>query len=283
MKSISDCSYYDDKAKHSAAFIYVNLAQMEQQKLILITNDDSVHAKGLHTLVSVAKKIGQVVVVAPDKPQSGMGHAITIHHPLRLKQTFLFGKVEAYSCSGTPVDCVKLGIYEVLKKRPDLILSGINHGENSSTNVLYSGTMSAAIEGAMEDIPSIGFSLCDFDADADFSAAELYVEKLINYALQIDFPRRLCLNVNIPKLPIEKINGIRLCSQAHAYWADRFEKRTDQFGEAYYWLTGEFTDQDQREETDLFALKNGYVSVVPTHFDLTSYHTIPSLKSIENV
>ncbi|MFM7757991.1 MAG: 5'/3'-nucleotidase SurE, partial [Crocinitomicaceae bacterium] len=139
MKSISDCSYYDDKAKHSAAFIYVNLAQMEQQKLILITNDDSVHAKGLHTLVSVAKKIGQVVVVAPDKPQSGMGHAITIHHPLRLKQSFLFGKVEAYSCSGTPVDCVKLGIYEVLKKRPDLILSGINHGENSSTNVLYSG------------------------------------------------------------------------------------------------------------------------------------------------
>jgi 5'-nucleotidase len=255
---------------------------MEQQKLILITNDDSVHAKGLHSLVTVAKKLGRVVVVAPDKPQSGMGHAITIHHPLRLKKSNLFDDVEAYSCSGTPVDCVKLGIYEVLHSRPDLILSGINHGENSSTNVLYSGTMSAAIEGAMEGIRSIGFSLADFDANADFSATMFYAEKIIRFVLTGEMSNHVCLNVNVPKRELDQIKGMKICSQAHAYWADRFEKRLDQFGEPYYWLTGEFSDQDQRTETDLFALKNGYVSVVPTQFDLTAYTHIPLLKSLEN-
>ncbi|MBM3418114.1 MAG: 5'/3'-nucleotidase SurE [Bacteroidetes bacterium] len=256
---------------------------MTKQKLILVTNDDGIHAKGIHALVSVAKKMGRVVVVAPDKPQSGMGHAITIHHPLRIKKLTLFDGIEAYSCSGTPVDCVKLGIYEVLQGAPDLILSGINHGENSSTNVLYSGTMSAAIEGAMENIPSIGFSLCDYNADADFSSAVYFAEKLIQYILKIDFPSRLCLNVNIPNIPKVKIKGIKICSQAHAYWADRFEKRLDQFGEAYYWLTGDFTDQDQRVGTDLHALKNDFVSVVPTHFDLTAHAHLPTLKNIENV
>jgi len=256
---------------------------MTEQKLILVTNDDGIHAKGIHALVSVAKKMGRVVVVAPDKPQSGMGHAITIHHPLRIKKLTLFDGIEAYSCSGTPVDCVKLGIYEVLQGVPDLILSGINHGENSSTNVLYSGTMSAAIEGAMENIPSIGFSLCDYNADADFSAAVHFAERLIQYVLKIDFPSRLCLNVNIPNIPKVKIKGIKICSQANAYWADRFEKRLDQFGEAYYWLMGDFIDQDQGVGTDLHALKNGFVSVVPTHFDLTARAHLITLKSIENV
>jgi len=255
---------------------------MTEQKLILVTNDDGIHAKGIHALVSVAKKMGRVVVVAPDKPQSGMGHAITIHHPLRIKKLTLFDGIEAYSCSGTPVDCVKLGVYEVLQGVPDLILSGINHGENSSTNVLYSGTMSAAIEGAMENIPSIGFSLCDYNADADFSAAVHFAERLIQYVLKIDFPSRLCLNVNIPNIPKVKIKGIKICSQAHAYWADRFEKRLDQFGEAYYWLMGDFIDQDQGVGTDLHALKNGFVSVVPTHFDLTAHAHLTTLKNLEN-
>ena len=252
---------------------------MNQQKLILITNDDSCNAKGIHSLVEVAKELGKVVVVAPDKPQSGMGHAITIHHPLRLKKIDLFQEVEAYSCSGTPVDCVKLGIYEVLETKPDLILSGINHGENSSTNVLYSGTMSAAIEGAMEGICSIGFSLSDFNSNADFSAAQYFAKKIIEFALNEHLSPNICLNVNIPKLELKKIKGMKVCSQAHAYWADRFEKRIDQFGEVYYWLTGEFSDQDQRLETDLHALKNGYVSIVPTHFDLTAYDYLTSLKS----
>jgi len=255
---------------------------MKSEKLILVTNDDSVYAKGIHALVEVAKKYGKVVVVAPDKPQSGMGHAITIHDPLRLKKSALFGDIEAYACSGTPVDCVKLAVYEVLHRRPDLILSGINHGENSSTNVLYSGTMSAAIEGAMEEIPSIGFSLADFHPEADFSASQVYAEKIIASVLNNEMPKGTCLNVNIPKLSLSEIKGLKVCHQAHAYWADRFEKRIDQFGQPYYWLTGEFSDVDHRENTDLHALKNGFVSIVPTHFDLTAFHFMQHYKNLEN-
>lgn len=247
------------------------------QKLILITNDDSVNAKGIRTLIKVAKQMGRVVVVAPDKPQSGMGHAITINHPLRLNRIDLFEGIEAYACSGTPVDCVKLAIYEVLKCKPDILLSGINHGENTSTNVLYSGTMSAAIEGAMEGIPSIGFSLADYASDADFSPCEPFVQKLIDLTLTNGLEVNTCLNVNFPKLKLEEINGFRICSQAHAFWADRFDKRLDQFGNPYFWLTGDFTEEKPKENTDLAALKNGFISVVPTHFDLTNYQAIAKL------
>ena len=250
-------------------------------KLILVTNDDSIHAKGIKELVAVAKLFGRVVVVAPDKPQSGMGHAITISNPLRIQKYDGFMDVEAYECSGTPVDCVKIAIFEVLKRKPDLLLSGINHGENSSTNVLYSGTMSAAIEGAMEGIPSIGFSLADFDSDADFSAVKSISNKIIEQVLVQGLPKNTCLNVNVPKLPFNEIKGLKVCSQAHAYWDDKFDSRLDQFGRPYYWLTGEFSDLDQRKDTDLFALKNGYTSVVPTHFDLTNYDVIQNLKYLE--
>ena len=247
---------------------------MSTEKLILVTNDDSVSAKGIHALAEVASKFGKVIVVAPDKPQSGMGHAITINHPLRLNKIDLFGEIEAYSCSGTPVDCVKLAIYEVLHRKPDLILSGINHGENSSTNVLYSGTMSAAIEGSMEGISSIGFSLADFEPNADFSVTKFYASILIEKALNLDFPKGVCLNVNVPKLQQNEIKGIRICKQAHAFWADRFDKRKDQFGRTYFGLTGEFSDVDKRPDTDLHVLKEGYISVVPTLYDLTAYDKI---------
>ncbi|MEY4658762.1 MAG: 5'/3'-nucleotidase SurE [Crocinitomicaceae bacterium] len=252
---------------------------MEKERLILVTNDDSVNANGIHALVEVAQQFGRVVVVAPDKPQSGMGHAITINHPLRLTATSIFNGVEAYACSGTPVDCVKLGIYEVLHRKPDFVFSGINHGENSSTNVLYSGTMSAAIEGAMEGIPSIGFSLADFDAHADFSASQYFGAKIVQALIDAPISKSVCLNVNVPKLSQKEIKGIQVCKQAHAYWADRFERRKDQFGRDYFWLTGEFADVDQRPDTDLQALKNGYVSVVPTHFDLTSYETLQEMNN----
>ena len=248
------------------------------EKLILITNDDSVNAKGIRSLIQTAKQFGRVVVVAPDKAQSGMGHAITINHPLRLNRVDLFDGVESYSCSGTPVDCVKLAIYEVLKCKPDLLLSGINHGENTSTNVLYSGTMSAAIEGAMEGIPSIGFSLADYASDADFSACQPFIEKIIIKTLDSGLAANTCLNVNFPNLSIDKIKGIRICSQAHAFWADRFDKRLDQFGNPYFWLTGDFAEVNPKENTDLEALKNGYVSIVPTHFDLTNYQAIKTLE-----
>ena len=248
------------------------------EKLILITNDDSVNAKGIRSLIQTAKQFGRVVVVAPDKAQSGMGHAITINHPLRLHRVDLFDGVESYACSGTPVDCVKLAIYEVLKCKPDLLLSGINHGENTSTNVLYSGTMSAAIEGAMEGIHSIGFSLADYASDADFSACQPFIEKIIIKTLDSGLSANTCLNVNFPNLSIDKIKGIRICSQAHAFWADRFDKRLDQFGNPYFWLTGDFAEVNPKENTDLEALKNGYVSIVPTHFDLTNYQAIKTLE-----
>lgn len=247
--------------------------------LILVTNDDGIYSKGIHSIITVAINFGEVVVVAPDKPQSGMGHAITINNPLRLNKVNLIEGVLAYATSGTPVDCVKLGIFEILKKKPDLIISGINHGENTSTNVLYSGTMSAAVEGAMEAIPSIGFSLADFDADADFKASSIIASKILKKVLSIDFPINSCLNVNIPKLPFEDIKGIKICKQANAFWNDRFDKRTDQFGNDYYWLTGDFCDGVQDRDTDLYAIRNGYVSVVPTHFDMTAHHLIKQIKN----
>ena len=249
------------------------------QKLILVTNDDSVNAKGIQSLVKIASTLGTVVVVAPNKPQSGMGHAITLNDPIRLNRVAMFGEVEAYSSSGTPVDCVKLAIYEVLHRKPDLVLSGINHGENSSTNVLYSGTMSAAIEGAMEGLPSIGFSLSTYSDEADFMQYEEFISKLISSALENEFPAYTCLNVNIPNLPAKEIKGIQICTQAHAFWADRFDKREDQFGRPYYWLTGDFGEVNPREDSDLHALNEGYISVVPTQFDLTNYRVLDRLKS----
>ena len=249
------------------------------EKLILVTNDDSVNAKGIQSLVEIASKHGRVVVVAPDKPQSGMGHAITLNDPIRLTRVSMFGDIEAYASSGTPVDCVKLAIYEVLNRKPDLVLSGINHGENSSTNVLYSGTMSAAIEGAMEGLPSIGFSLSNFSPEADFMQYQSFISEIINKALIKDFPKFTCLNVNIPNIPGSQIAGISVCTQAHAFWADRFDKREDQFGRPYYWLTGEFGEVNPRVDSDLYALNNGYISIVPTHFDLTNYAVLDQIKN----
>jgi 5'-nucleotidase len=249
------------------------------EKLILVTNDDSVNAKGIQSLVKIASTLGRVVVVAPDKPQSGMGHAITLSDPIRLNRVWMFGDVEAYSSSGTPVDCVKLAIYEVLERKPDLVLSGINHGENSSTNVLYSGTMSAAIEGAMEGLPSIGFSLSDFSSEADFMQYKAYVSRIISKALKEDFPKFTCLNVNIPNVPASDIAGIKVCTQAHAFWADRFDKREDQFGRPYYWLTGEFGEVNPQEDSDLHALYRGYISIVPTQFDLTNHKILDEIKN----
>ena len=251
-------------------------------RTILVTNDDSVHAKGIKELVLVASEFGNVLVVAPNKPQSGMGHAITITKPLRMESYNGFDGVEAYSCSGTPVDCVKLAVFEILKRKPDLLLSGINHGENSSTNVLYSGTMSAAIEGAMEGIPSIGFSLADFNSDADFSAAKNVATELIPQIMNKGLPNNTALNVNVPKVSYRDLKGIKVCAQAHAYWEDKFDSRRDQFGRPYYWLTGQFSDRDQRDDTDLHYLKMGYATIVPTHFDLTNYGALRDLKYLDS-
>jgi len=247
--------------------------------LIFVTNDDGIFAKGIRSLIEAVLPFGEVVVIAPDKAQSGMGHAITVNNLLRLNHSDLFPNIIAYTCSGTPVDCVKLGIYEILKRKPDLLVSGINHGENTSTNVLYSGTMSAAVEGAMEDIPSIGFSLADFDSDADFSVSQQVVKSMVQKVLEKKLPHATCLNVNIPQLSKSEFKGIKICRAAHAFWEDRFDKRLDQFGKPYYWLTGEFVYDDAGEDTDLYAIKNGFASVVPIQYDMTAYHAISELNT----
>lgn len=247
--------------------------------LILVTNDDGITSKGIKSLQSVMQEFGEVIVIAPNSAMSGMGHAITINSPLRLQKENIFEGAESYSCSGTPVDCVKLGIYEILHRKPDLIVSGINHGANTATNILYSGTMSAAVEGAMEGIPSIGFSLCDFDADADFSNAMKIVRQVTQQVLKNEMPKGVCLNVNIPKG--NDVKGLKICRQAHAFWEDRFDKRFDQFNKPYYWLTGDFVEQDTTEDTDLYWIERKYASVVPTQFDMTAYKSIEILENWE--
>lgn len=250
---------------------------MKEKPLILVTNDDSIYAKGIASLIDAVKDLGEILVVAPEKPQSGMGHAITVNKPLRLRKSDRYEGVEAYTCSGTPVDCVKLAIYEILHKRPDIILSGINHGANYATNVLYSGTMSAAVEGALEGIPSIGFSLLDHDPNADFDASKYYVERITTEVLKNGMSKGVCLNVNVPKLPITDIAGIRVCRQARAFWEDKFDRRQDPFGQDYYWLTGKFKNFDGGEDTDAYAIQENYVTVVPTQFDMTAHHAISEI------
>jgi 5'-nucleotidase len=206
-----------------------------------------------------------------------MGHAVTISKPLRLAKTDLYGDIASYQCSGTPADCVKLAVDKVLHRKPDLVVSGINHGSNSSINVLYSGTMSAAMEGCIEGIPSAGFSLCDFAYEADFTLAAEIATKVAENILKENLPKGVLLNVNIPKIDKELLNGIRICRQANAKWEEDFDERLDPNGRKYYWLTGKFVNNDEGQDTDEWALANNYVSIVPVHFDLTAHKSISDL------
>jgi 5'-nucleotidase len=246
----------------------------KDKPLILVTNDDGVTAPGIRALIKAMTALGEVVIVAPDSPQSAMGHAITISRPLRLDKIEIYGELTAYQSSGTPADCVKLAVDKVMHRKPDLLVSGINHGSNSSINVIYSGTMSAAVEGAIEGIPSVGFSLCDFSFDADFTAAAKVAANVASNVLQHGLPAGTLLNVNIPKLVEKDIKGIRVCRQALAKWQEKFDERLDPHGRKYYWLTGQFITFDKGEDTDEWALANNYVSVVPVHFDLTAHNSI---------
>lgn len=250
-----------------------------KRPLILVTNDDGITAPGISSLIEVMKTIGDVVVVAPDKPQSGMGHAITINSTLRINKVKVYNVKEEYSCSGTPVDCVKIAVNKILHRKPDLCVSGINHGSNMSINVIYSGTMSAAVEGAIEGIPSIGFSLLDESIGADFSASKKTVKKIVLKVLEKGLPKGVCLNVNIPKAKSDEIKGIKICRQAKANWVEELDERKDPSGKPYFWLTGRFDNYDKgQKDTDVWALENNYVSVVPTQFDMTSH---PSIKIID--
>lgn len=242
-----------------------------EKPTILITNDDGITAPGIHHLVEAVKDLGKVVVVAPDKPQSGMGHAITIGHPLRMNRMNLFGDIEAWQVTGTPVDCVKLAVDKLLHRKPDICLSGINHGANHAINVIYSGTMSAAMEAAIEGIPSVGFSLMDYSMEADFTTAREVVRKIVLSLSGQALEKHFLLNVNIPKTDLELLAGIRVCRQAYAKYQEDFDERTDPHGGKYFWLTGAFVNMDEGNDTDVWALEHNYVSVVPVSIDFTDY------------
>ncbi|GEM52178.1 5'/3'-nucleotidase SurE [Empedobacter brevis] len=250
-----------------------------ERPLILVTNDDGVTAPGIRALIEIAKEFGEVYVVAPDSPQSGMGHAVTINSTLFCDEIEVDEEVKEYACSGTPVDCVKLAVSQILPRKPDLCISGINHGSNSSVNVIYSGTMSAAVEAGIEGIPAIGFSLCDFAYNADFKAGEKFIKTIISQVLEHDLPKGVVLNVNIPKLKEHEIKGIKVCRQADAKWEEKFDKREDPRGRIYYWMSGEFKNLDKGDDTDEKALEEGYISVVPVRYDLTAHHFLPDLRN----
>lgn len=251
-----------------------------ERPLILVCNDDGITAPGIRNLISVMNRIGDVVVVAPDSPQSGMGHAITINSTLRCDPIVIDnGPQKEYSCSGTPVDCVKLAVNVILPRKPDLCVSGVNHGSNSSINVIYSGTMSAAMEGALEDIPSVGFSLLDYAWDANFDMAKPYIERIARNVLENGLPRGICLNVNIPKATDQPYKGIKICRQANANWEEEFDARTDPRGRHYYWLTGTFVNYDHGQDTDEWALSQHYISVVPVQSDVTAHNMLQTLNS----
>jgi 5'-nucleotidase len=255
---------------------------MQSKPLILVTNDDGMFAPGIKALVEIAQEFGEIVVVAPDSPQSGQGHAITIEHPLRLNKVKVFQGIDAYECNGTPVDCVKLAKHILLRDRKiDLCLSGINHGSNASINIIYSGTMSAAMEASLEGIPSIGFSLLDYSFEANFQASQPYLRKIVRDILTKGMEGTRLLNVNIPKLPYEQIKGVKVCRQSNGRWEEEFLQAKDPRGQPYYWLTGKFVYEDNGNDSDMEALQEGYISIVPSHHDLTKYEALQSLKYLE--
>jgi len=252
---------------------------MSKRPLILVTNDDGISAPGIRTLISAMNELGDVIVVAPDSPQSAMGHAITINSTLQCNQVKIDdGPQIEYSCSGTPADCVKLGINEILDRKPDICVSGVNHGSNSSINVIYSGTMSAAVEASIEGIPAIGFSLLDYSWNANFNEIKKYLINITKQALLNGIPKGNALNVNFPKLKEKDIKGIKICRQASAYWVEKFDKRVNPQGKEYYWLTGEFINKDNGHDSDEWALANGFISIVPVKFDMTDHENISYIK-----
>jgi len=249
------------------------------EKLIFLTNDDGVGARGLARLTEVLRPLGHIVVVAPEGAQSGMSHAITMNNPLYLRKVREEQGLEVYACSGTPVDCVKMALDHLLVgRRVDLVCSGINHGSNAAVNVLYSGTMGAAIEGGFYDAPSIGFSLDDHSLEADFEASGLVAARIAAQVLEARPATPLCLNVNVPVARPEDIRGIRVCRQCRGYWREDFYKRRNPLGREYFWLTGDFKNiEPDATDTDDWALKHGYVSVVPIQVDLTDHARVAPL------
>jgi 5'-nucleotidase len=253
--------------------------ELNKRPYILITNDDGADAKGIEVLTRLMCQLGDVVVVAPDGPRSAQSNALTVTHPIRFKKMEEKEHLVRYACTGTPTDCVKLALNEILERTPDLLVSGINHGSNAAINVIYSGTMGAVLEGCENGILSIGFSVCDHSYEADFSYFEPYILQITKQALQHGLPHAVCLNVNAPK---GEIAGAKVARQCDGCWTKEFAKCTDPHGKAYYWLTGNFENHEpEAKDTDEWALENGFISIVPTKIDLTAYQAIKAIEKWE--
>lgn len=251
--------------------------------LILVVNDDGYEAKGLEAMVEIAKTFGEVVVVVPDRAQSATSHAITMNVPLRVNLYKTIDGVPYYRTNGTPTDCMKLGEKVVLKGRQiDLVLSGINHGSNSSVSLLYSGTMAAAIEATFDNIPAVGISLQDYSADADFTACVHYGKIIVRQVLEKGIPPYISLNVNFPKVPLEDIKGIKITRQTKGYWHEDMEEHIDAMGRKYYWLSGYLVNTDNKEDSCEWALQHNYISIQPVQVDMTAYEAMKDIKFLED-
>lgn len=251
----------------------------QNDRLILITNDDGLYAAGLRTLLEVMDEFGKVVLVSTIESMSGMSQALTVKTPLRVKLLEETDRRRIYNCNGTPTDSIKLAVNQLLERRPDWVVSGINHGANASVSVLYSGTMAAAIEGCLYGINSVGFSLNDISRTPDFSICKKYIRIVMEKLSSEPLPPGVCLNVNVPAIPENEIKGIMICRQARGNWKEEFEKRKDPMGRTYYWLTGLFQNHEpEAVDTDEWALENGFVSVVPVSVDMTAHWYIGQLK-----
>lgn len=249
-----------------------------KKPFVLISNDDGVYASGLQALIEIIRPFAEILVVAPLEGQSGMSHAITVKSPLHIKSIKKETDLEVFAVNGTPVDCVKIAINQIITKKPDVILSGINHGTNSSVSVFYSGTMGAAMEGCLNGIPSAGFSLDDYSQEADFSQLNSYVLDIFNILLQKKLPENVCLNVNFPAK--RKIEGLKITRQAQGRWVEKFIEWKHPHSGKYFWLAGDFVNfEPNATDTDEWAIKNGFVSVLPLKVDITDYKAIDILKN----
>ena len=255
---------------------------MNKDRLIFVTNDDGYSSKGFAAAIEVARRFGRVIAVAPERMQSGMSQAITIYNPLYLRKVRDEEDVTVYAVSGTPVDCVKIAFdHRLAGEKIDLAISGINHGSNSAVNVLYSGTMGAAIEASFYNIPAIGLSVTDHAADADFAAAVECGVRIAGAVLENETQLPLCLNVNVPAIPRKEIKGMKICRQTRGYWREDFFRREDPHGRQYFWMTGAFDNHEpEADDSDEWALNNGYVSVVPIQVDMTAYSQMAMLEKI---
>ncbi|MDR2086743.1 MAG: 5'/3'-nucleotidase SurE [Dysgonamonadaceae bacterium] len=250
---------------------------INRKPLILITNDDGISASGINQLIESVRPLGEIVAIAPDSARSGMSSAITAIHPLRLNLVKKEENLTVYSCTGTPVDCVKLGVNEVLRRKPDLLIAGINHGSNAAICVIYSGTIGATLEGCICGIPSIGVSLCDHSPDADFTQAAQYGRIVAEKVLTDGLPQGVCLNLNIPAG--KEVQGLKVCSQTKGYWAKEFQLMQDPLGKTVYWLTGEFVNEEpDNEQSDEWALNHGYAALVPLQINLTAYRFLEKMR-----